>query len=114
MNKAPKLVAPSEFWKMTNDDRKEIVNGCGIGGVTRNLIPDHLMGVDIREACAIHDYEYHFAKNDEDYSKADKAFHGNMLHLISQAGLGGLRKWLAQSTAYLYFAVVRGYSKLFK
>ena len=50
--------------------------GCGPGGVGDYLVPDTMWGLDISEACRIHDWFYRFCP---DRSAEAKAFADNLM-----------------------------------
>lgn len=55
--------------------------GCG-SGWNDGLVPDNLIGLDISEACKIHDYCYTVGVNKKDKVKADKLFYRNLKNIV--------------------------------
>lgn len=87
-------------------------NGCG-SGWTATIVPDSLGGIDISEACNIHDYDYEVGGTQEDKERADFNFLINMIIIIQRddtwyTNEGVALKWAMQ----YYLAVYRyGYKK---
>jgi len=63
-------------------DENEIGNGCGPGGWKNKVIPDSILGVNIKPACMIHDVDYKLGETIEDKEVADRTFRNNMIRLI--------------------------------
>ena len=89
------LRAPQAYWDMSPCLRRLTFNGCGPAGSgvlkwISKAVPDNLLGVDITEACFIHDFCY---LNKLGKAEADNLFWENMDALIDQRGgwLSGLR-----------------------
>ena len=57
------LIAPANFWTNSPSNISKYINGCGGSGLTSKLVPNSLLGLDISEACAIHDYMYATKEN---------------------------------------------------
>lgn len=66
-----------------NFDRS-LCNGCGTAGWKGALVPETIWGVNISEACNIHDVDYHFGQNMSDKNTADWRFYMNMLEIIDR------------------------------
>jgi len=82
------LSAPESYRRATDLDRAHICNGCGTKGLGGWLVPDTLFGLDISEACDIHDWQYAEGKTWADKDVADREFLHNMLILIrAETGL---------------------------
>ena len=104
------LFAPPEYWQLTDEQRKDICNGCGTKGFCGYLVPDNLWGLDITEACNIHDYMYHIGQTIADKELADRVFLNNMIRLIDA---GTRWNWLKrrrvrEAKVYHYFVVEFG------
>jgi hypothetical protein len=76
------LFAPSEYWTLSQVQRKAICNGCGAGKLLGLVVPDNILGVNITEACDIHDFMYATGKTIGDKYLADRVFLNNMVRLI--------------------------------
>lgn len=103
------LAAPAGYWLMTPCERSSMCNGCGpFGNVFFDflsiLIPDALLGLDIREACNIHDYCRGIGM---DFKSGDNLFMDNMSALIDAAG-GPLRS-ARHVLAFHYWLAVRAW-----
>jgi hypothetical protein len=94
---------PYSFW---DAPPKETAGGCGPGeGLGDRLVPDHLVGLSIKPACAIHDFMYLYGgRNDADKKLADKVFRQNMKRIVDAAG--GWLKRPRRTLAYLYYLAV--------
>lgn len=67
-----KLRAPDSYYQATPDEMREVVNGCGPESWKFKL--DKTLGVNLFEACAIHDWRYELGGNKHDRKKADQEF----------------------------------------
>lgn len=76
------LYAPERYWRLTEEIRAEITNGCGTRGLIGLLVPDTIWGLSIKAACNIHDWMYAVGETIEDKKEADRVFLNNMLRLI--------------------------------
>lgn len=76
------LIRAPEYDLLTTEDKAMICNGCGPGGAIIDLVPDTIYGLSIREACQIHDYDYHVGKTWADKKRADRRFLQNIGTLI--------------------------------
>ena len=87
------LCAPDAYWDATPKERSEMCNGCGvkIKKWLPDFVPDTMWGLDIKDACDIHDVGYVVGKTPEDKDQADREFLHNLLRLIEMAPSG---RWL--------------------
>lgn len=93
-----RLESPESFRRASIEDRADVANGCGPEGASK-IVPDFILGVDVSEACEIHDWEY---QHGEDLrSIVDARFHRNMRTLIDAKGAGPLR-WARRCIAWWY------------
>jgi len=78
-----KLFAPPEYWQYDYEIRENW--GCGPGGWGDLLVPDTILGLNIKPACQIHDYYYrHWPDPSEDARHmADRIFKFNMLRILA-------------------------------
>jgi hypothetical protein len=97
------LIAPAEFWNLTQEQLADICNGCGPKGWGW-IVPDRfrLIGVSFRLACDIHDYCYYSGVSKD---IADKMFLENMLTLSQSAYFGC--KPIAEHFAFIYYLAVK-------
>lgn len=77
------LFVPQAYLEATPEIRAAVCNGCGAGGWRFDIIPDNLYGLDISEACNIHDWMYTVGETEEDKRTADRVFLENMYQLIN-------------------------------
>jgi hypothetical protein len=57
---------------------------CGLNRTRLNPVPNFLLGLDIKEACCIHDFMYGVARTERDRINADKIFLKNLLVIIGR------------------------------
>lgn len=101
----PRLEAPSSYREASVEDRRALSSGCGPRtrfGLVSKAVPDHLLGVDVSEACEIHDWEY--ANAEEPRSVADARFHRNLTKLVDSRG--GPLRWFRRCLAWWYYKAV--------
>jgi len=56
-------------------------NGCG-SGWNAKLVPDSIYGLNIKDCCCPHDYDYETGQSIEDKKAADRRFKNNMFRKI--------------------------------
>lgn len=77
------LYAPKEYWEIPERIRNLRPTACGAGkGIGDAIIPDKIWGLDITEACRIHDFMYSQGRTEEDRLEADRVLLNNILRLI--------------------------------
>lgn len=79
------LEAPQSYLDASPEVVKQVVNGCGPGGWKFDIIPDTILGLSIKEACNIHDWEYTVGLTIHDKERADKRFRKNCMTLVWNA-----------------------------
>jgi hypothetical protein len=82
-----------------------VANGCGPGDWKLDLVPDHLGGVDLTDACNQHDVLYHLGGAEEDRKLADVLLYANLAAAILMAG--GPFVPLRMAAAVMYYRAVR-------
>ena len=107
-NNSNELTAPDEYWALSEEKRKELLNECGPDGPLNKLIPDHLAGLPIKKSCNIHDFMFSEAKNKKDYKEADKVFLKNMNKEIEKGTNNFFLKSVRKLFSLIYYAAVRG------
>lgn len=100
------LYAPELYLTLPAAERKKLVNGCGPGGWKIDLVPDTLWGLDISEACNIHDFMYTVGVDLAAKEEADRVFLNNMLRLIDARGSMRWLKTLRRMRARKYYEAV--------
>ena len=94
----------SDLARQTSPEEIEAVcTGCLVAPFDRLL--DRIMGVDVRPACCLHDFEY--ITQSIPRSVADQYFYLNLQTLILNADLSPLHETLALNTATVYYLFVR-------
>lgn len=107
-----KLYYPPGFLLPNGSER--ICNGCG-SGWNAILVPDNLLGLEIRIACCIHDYMYEVGITIKDKAFADKMFLYNMKMLIYNESCLILRPTrLSMARTYYHFVCKFGSSAFFE
>lgn len=101
-----KLFAPSGYWGLTEQAKKEICNGCGSSQSKFDFVPDNILGLNINEACNIHDYMYYIGVTIEDKKKADRALLNNLLRIIDLESCWLLKR-PRRFIAYGYYDAVK-------
>ena len=100
------LYAPPGYIEATTEVRRLAVNGCGPGGWKIDVIPDTLWGLDITEACNIHDWMYTAGSTIDDKDEADRVFLNNMIRIVN----AGTHCWpllpLRRRAARIYYEFV--------
>lgn len=102
-----RLYAPESYRRATALDRARYCNGCGgaatgwLTWLVAWLIPDTIWGLDVTEACNIHDWQYSHGKGK---ARADLMLLCNLLILCS-AGLKRLFPLRALRCLAFYLAV---------
>jgi len=100
------ITAPNNYWTNKNLLSSQL-NSCGGNGISSDLVPDHLFGTDITDACNIHDYMYLGESDIKSRQLADQLFLDNMLAAVDKTGSNLLFKTLRSAKAYLYYFAVR-------
>jgi len=81
----PRLFAEPECWKF-RDEHPDIWDtfGCGPGRIGDYFVPDNLLGLNIKIACQIHDYETRFSSeaSEEHRLKIARIFKYNMIRIV--------------------------------
>jgi len=105
-----KLFMSDTYLEADDELKQKHCNGCGPDGLLGKIVPGHLAGTDITEACNIHDWMY---SEGDDKQKADLYFLANMVMICAKGSkwLFPLRVWLA--TKY-FLAVHYGGEEYFK
>lgn len=103
-----KLWCPESYKQATAEERDRKCNGCGTKGLGGILVPNSLYGLDVTEACDIHDWMYAEGKSEADKNTADRVFRNNMLRIISARPRGrGIVFFLRRRRAVKYYKAVK-------
>ena len=98
------LLAPQSYLDASPEERSNICNGCGTSGWKGALVPETMWGLNISEACQIHDWMYHEGLTENDKVFADILFLRNLLRIINTHG--GWLKVLRRYRAMTYYNAV--------
>ena len=103
------LYTPKAFAKLTEDQLRLLIGegGCGAGEFGDYLVPDTLLGLDIKPCCQRHDYMYSVGVYAEDKKLADMAFLNNMTRAILEAGGEYEQIFARLKMAKLYYNFVK-------
>lgn len=82
--------------------------GCGPGGIGDYLVPDTMWGLDISEACRIHDWFYRFCPDRSEKAKryADWLMLQNCLDIVHRESKSRIAKQLRIIRCHTYFFMV--------
>lgn len=98
-----RLIAPGAYYELTPEEKEDICTGCG----TRFFnVPDNILGLNIVEACNIHDYMYNIGQSLSDKNEADDVFLYNILFLIELGSHNRFIRWMRQRLAGIYYSAV--------
>jgi hypothetical protein len=109
-----KYKIPESWINATEQERKDIANGCGAKGWKFDVVPDTIWGLSISKMCDWHDFDYTFLeKTQENKDIADSNFLHNIEVKIHKTG--GFFKWfrLRRAKKYYYFVSKFGDSAFF-
>lgn len=88
------LAAPWSFWTASADLRRDVVNGCGPGGLGDLAVPDWILGLNMRPACEIHDWMFAVYNCKEGFTLSNNLFLNNMVRINHQHdGFLFLKRW---------------------
>jgi hypothetical protein len=114
--KKAKLYAPEKFGAQPccyHDATPEQIaaaigkGGCGPGGIGDYLVPDTMWGLNVRPACSIHDWQYHWGRTIDDKIKADLNLRDNLVRLIKAQNSWGFIENLRLRRARSYYEAVK-------
>lgn len=101
-----KLYAPESYICASPEVRKQVTNGCGPGGWKVDLVPDTVWGLDISEACNIHDWMYTVGETVTDKAEADRVFLNNCLRLVDAGSKNWILRGLRRQAVKDYYDAV--------
>lgn len=106
------LRAPKGFL----DSEMAVSGSCGPGtGFKEKIIPDSILGVSIKPACAIHDYCYKIFDTEEEKIDSDLELFANAIRIINQKSKSKILSFFRSMIVSIYFlAVFYGGDKAFK
>lgn len=100
------LYAPQSYKNATDEEKASVCNGCGTEGWKGWIVPDTMWGLDISEACQIHDWMYWEGKTIEDKNEADRVFLNNLIRIIEAGSRWRIVKHLRMRRAFTYYQAV--------
>jgi hypothetical protein len=103
------LIADIECWKFKRENPEEWATfGCGPGGVGDILVPDTMWGLNISEACRVHDWYYRFYYDRSASGKmlADELMLQNTRWIIKMESDSRTLKYLRNVRAKTYYVMV--------
>lgn len=103
------LFAPESYWTLSKPFKKVIVNGCGPGGWKFDLVPDTIWGLNVREACDIHDFMYYLGSDNEDKDRADRVLLNNLNRIIEAKTRWKWLKSFRRRRAMVYYLSVKSF-----
>jgi len=108
------LIADAACWQFKIDNPEEWETfGCGPGGVGDMLVPDTMWGLNINEACRVHDWYYRMYpdRSEEARKSADQIMHDNAVDIVNNADSGRILRFLRRLRCKTYFHMVRNFGK---
>lgn len=102
--KEPVLYAPLTFHNASCKEKKKVCNGCGAKGGIK--VPNTMYGLDISQACNIHDWMFQEGKTLADFSFANAMFIVNLNRIIAQKSANKFMVSLRLLRASKYFTAV--------
>jgi len=108
------LYAPNSYHEATPKERAEVCNGCGAKGGIK--FPDSMWGLDVKEACNIHDWMTKYGLTLMDFLFAAGMFIVNLTIIIwfGSSNKLTLTLRLMRATKYFVAVVVVGLNHFFK
>jgi len=87
--------------------------GCGPGGIGDVLVPDTMWGLDVSEACRIHDFEFRFCKDrsKKAFKAANKRLLQNGLIIVKLKSNRWYFKRMRIIRCYTYYYFVKAFGK---
>ena len=101
-----KLDAPSSFWITDEPTLAMITGGCGPGAIGNFGWFDIIWGLNVKPACAIHDFEYGIGTTLRQKQTADSRMLNNMLLIINNQSQSRILRCLRRYRATSYYNVV--------
>jgi len=105
-----KLFAHPKCWKFIEEHPEEFQSfGCGPGGIGDILVPDRIYGLDVSDACRIHDwyYRFHPSNSPDGRLEADSIFKNNLLRIVKAKSKNKIIRWLRVRRCRTYYSLVR-------
>lgn len=103
------LYAPESYINASEDVRRIVANGCGPGGWKVDLVPDSIIGCNIKPACNIHDWMYALGLTLADKAEADRVLLNNILRIIKAHGGHWLLQHFRRRLARGYYEAVENF-----
>lgn len=85
------LESPLSYKTAPQSVKDKCCNACGAQGWKVDIVPDNILGVDISEACNIHDWMYREAVDTR--KECDRIFRRNMTRLVISEKSDFKRYW---------------------
>jgi hypothetical protein len=106
------MAAPNSFWTTSYDLKRDIINGCGPGGIGDFLIPDRAYFLDLKPACKIHDWMFTVYNCEKGFELSNTVFLDNM-NRINQVHSGNVFYSMRKARIKTYYRAVRDLGRLF-
>lgn len=102
------LFVPPQVRALNEFEKNHFANGCGSAQAKFDFVPDTIWGLDISDACNVHDLCYYVADPDiEQKKEADRVFLNNLNRLINIHTKFPILKWLRRRRAMKYYLAVK-------
>ena len=99
-----------DYWNISPIKLALTNNYRGRSGLATSIVPDNYFGINILEACRIHDDMYEQGKAKQ---LADDTFLSNMFSIINKESKRMILKSLRKAKVYLYYFAVKLFGKPF-
>ena len=105
-----KLFAHPDCWKFIVDvitqSDDSFLNQGGVGDV---LVPDKMYGLDVSDACRIHDWYYRFYPDNSSAGRqeADSILKNNLIRIVRAKSKSRVLRWLRLLRCRTYYGAVR-------
>jgi len=101
-----RLYAPAGYWKLSPIIKAKLCNGCGSKGFGW-IVPNTMYGLNVSEACNIHDFMYKTGVTNDDKMSADRTLLHNCLRIIDAKTKNSILKFLRGRRAHAYYVAVK-------
>jgi len=105
-----RLYAHKECWDFIEKHPEDFKSfGCGPGGIGDFFVPDTMYGLNVSDACRIHDWYYRFypGKTEADRKMADSILKNNLLRIVRAKSKNRILRWLRERRCGTYYRFVR-------
>jgi hypothetical protein len=111
--KVLKLYAPNTYWEASPEQKAQHCNGCGAKDGIK--VPDTFYGLDIKEACNVHDWMYKEGTTKADFLFSNAIFLLNLVVIVIDGSNWFTKTFrLLRATKYFVAVAVAGSGAFWK